>query len=77
MMKKMSVWKREKYSLYFGIISLIVQSINVALLTDPIGVGPGNSSGSLYFASWVSFFLVFEMCLRYLELHTTSMGRKV
>jgi len=77
MMKKMSVWKREKYSLYFGIISLIVQSINVALLTDPIGGGPGNSSGSLYFASWVSFFLVFEMCLRYLELHTTSTGRKV
>lgn len=77
MRKKMSVWKREKYSLYFGIISLVVQTVNVAMLTSPVGGGPGNSTGTLYFASWLSFSLVFEMCLRYLELHTTSMGRKV
>lgn len=77
MRKKISVWKREKYSLFFAIISLIAQIVNVAMLTSPTGGGPGNSSGSLYFASWVSFLLVFEMCLRYLELHTTSMGRKV
>ena len=77
MIKKISVWKREKYSLFFAFISLIVQSVNVAMLTSPVGGGPGNSSGSLYFASWVSFLMVFEMCLRYLELHTTSSGRKV
>lgn len=73
----MSIWKREKYSLYFGIISLVVQTVNVAMLTSPVGGGPGNSTGTLYFASWLTFFLVFEMCLRYLELHTTSMGRRV
>lgn len=77
MRKKMSVWKREKYSLYFGIISMVVQTVNVAMLTNPVGGGPGNSTGTLYFASWLSFFLVVEMCLRYFELHTTSMGRKV
>ena len=76
-MPKMSVWKREKYSLYFAILSFLIQTINVGLLTSPIGGGPGNSSGSLYFASWASFLLVFEMCLRHLELHTSSVGRKV
>lgn len=74
--RKMSIWKRDKYSLYFAIVSLIIQSINVALITNPVGGGPGNSSGSLYFASWLGFFLVFEMFLRYLELHTTSVGRR-
>ena len=74
-MPKMSVWKREKYSLYFAILSFLIQTINVGLLTSPIGGGPGNSSGSLYFASWASFLLVFEMCLRHLELHTSSVGR--
>ncbi len=77
MMKKMSVWKREKYTLFFGMLSLLIQSINVGLLTSPVGGGPGNSSGTLYFASWMTFFLAFEMFLRHLELHTTSVGRKV
>ena len=77
MTRKMSVWQREQYSLYFGVLSIVVQAVNVSLLTSPIGGGPGNSSGTLYFASWLSLFLVFEMCLRYLELHTTSAGRRV
>jgi len=58
-----------------AVLSLIVQTVNAGLLTSPTGGGPGNISGTLYFGSWLGFALALEMCIRYLELFTTSVVR--
>lgn len=52
--------------------SLILQIINTAVLTSPMGGGPGNISGTLYFACWLGFVLSFELCLRYVDLYSTA-----
>ncbi|KAL7484684.1 hypothetical protein ACHAW6_010313 [Cyclotella cf. meneghiniana] len=62
---------KNKVTFAMAVISLLIQSINVGVLTSPTGGGPATSSGSVYFASWMGFVLVFEMCLRYLEFFST------
>ncbi|KAL3792588.1 hypothetical protein HJC23_005558 [Cyclotella cryptica] len=62
---------KNKVTFSMAVISLLIQSINVGILTSPTGGGPATSSGSVYFASWMGFVLVFEMCLRYVEFFST------
>jgi len=68
----LSARKRNLGTTSAAVLSLIVQAVNAGLLTSPTGGGPGNISGTLYFGSWLGFALAFEMCLRYLELFSTS-----
>lgn len=66
-----SLEKKNKLTFGIGLISLLTQSVNVGLLTSPTGGGPGTSSGTVYFASWAGFIIVFEMVLRYVEFFST------
>lgn len=66
-----SVWLRDLMSSFAALSSIVVQGFTVALLTSSTG-GPANASETLYFGSWVGFFLSIEVCMRYSELRNTS-----
>ena len=74
-----SLEKRNKSTFGIGVLSVLIQSINVGLLTSPTGGGPGTTSGTVYFASWAGFILVFDMVLRYVEFFSTygADGRRI
>lgn len=68
----LSVHKRDLFASAAAMISLILQIINTAVLTSPMGGGPGSISGTFYFACWMGFVLSFELCLRYLDVYSTA-----
>ena len=73
--RRSSILSLQKRNLGTGIctlLSLIVQAVNTGLLTSPTGGGPGNTSGTLYFACWIGFIISFELCLRLMEFYGTA-----
>ena len=47
--------------------SLLIQAVNTGLVTSPTGGGPGNTTGTLYFACWMGFIISFGLVLLLIE----------
>jgi hypothetical protein len=68
----LTIRQRDLLTSVAAFTSLVLQIINTAVLTSPMGGGPGNISGTLYFSCWLGFVLSFELCLRYLDAYSTA-----